>query len=1098
MSTLSASSTNEAALHQLVVVFMTLLFQQKNLSVDEAIGLGVPGVVPTNSSSETTKTKSGSASVASETYKSKDAMSEVSGLTSNHDPELQSTVGDDDDQDISTRTETPPGVEHTIEELRAVMAMIQAAQDDEEDCDEDEESIWSSTSTLDGSYYDEPSAMENVLDQVASVFGFGEILEPLEEEQSFEDSEEERSRNDETITYVDDETVPRNGKKEDERTAETETETTHNPTSSFFSGLFGQTKVDQTNITAAQPRPEELEISNGKSSFFGLFRTGSSSKQDNNCVDSSAIVEHPMKKAESSQAYKTSLGTIRVAEQRNDAFVKAGSPGDNASSPETTLLDTVTSVTSMIAKQLEKLGKENAKSAVNERNDTTEETKKACTVPSAQVPSPRLQIPESQETISFTATDQSRQLLSTHFGLADDDSVTYLSTVAGLNTSSEESLEEFDPRDVSLDQWLGGSATGEDNSTETPPKGPQSHTAKAVKPVSAESIFRQLCRPTREDANTRRVRSVDSIAMNHSSSINDLKTVEANYSMEVELTPKDGAGKSAEALATPKGDSPGYQRSKSMPKLRNGVFFKRIDPSSDASTRTLDAPGVHSDEAAVTLALSENLVIEGSFILRAEDRVRKSRLKAKSREHKKHSSMPPKRTFSDCEHADKASKGLQPGTLANESVLNDSTEGAWDRLELPLDEVSKDLFKDTPSAISSSATSSDTTRTKPIKAKMAGFSSWMSRQALYKPGHSGRNNAEVKASDLSISNEISARRRRRESRKKVVGKKDATKEETNEKKDGLLKKHNPKYDENQELSFTLDRDEALEVGSATEVSAMVLDDETSQWDREWYSSYLPKALTETKQGNAQSLSSAGSVAMSVPSSDNSMMKYLSGAITSEANAHGGDQRWESFSDSPFFSTEASVPCHGDTKDSLNSSSVLRALFDDSSNSSITSDFGRKDAMLGDSSKCSRDLETWRSRKVLKAEQVKSLHQKSKQTRVESTSVKVGGIGVTQRAREAAQKAFSAPLKNHPGVKVIDEQTIVDIKEQWEFFNPATVERGHDAPGVQAKTKRGFKMGDGHSPLAVIEADKVFEQFSSVSQFEETATGFDGDMSFPPF
>lgn len=164
---------------------------------------------------------------------------------------------------------------------------------------------------------------------------------------------------------------------------------------------------------------------------------------------------------------------------------------------------------------------------------------------------------------------------------------------------------------------------------------------------------------------------------------------------------------------------------------------------------------------------------------------------------------------------------------------------------------------------------------------------------------------------------------------------------------------------------------------------------------------------------------------------------------------------------------------------------------------------------------SKGFESWRSRKVLEAE--KSITSTSKTQSTEGASLrhqrssrsshvqagggnmsphdKVAVVNVKQRAREAAQRTATRSTFKRDEFPVVRDPTPqrsnVSAAEKWKGLNPVE-HAGNRTP--KAKHSNSVQRS---SPSAVNEAISAFEGGQFSNQFGDDS-GFDGDMSFPPF
>lgn len=276
----------DTSLHQLIVILMGLLLQQRNVGEVSPDGVpgapdGVPGVVVAETD---------------DLQKSNDSCSLITAPETKDTNSLVSMATDEQTHPPNEETDDDNGVEYTFEELTTMLSIIKAAHHEIED---DESSVWSNASTLeflDNSFSDESSTLENVFEKfinmipvptLAGIVGQDDAtLDPLEEEFSSDDETLDQSIGIETTSV---------GKKNVETAQDIEVETQDDAPSSslFFGNIWGRSNectddalvaeddaenaglveaVASTNPPPLIKAPDEPEGAETEPSFFsGMF-----------------------------------------------------------------------------------------------------------------------------------------------------------------------------------------------------------------------------------------------------------------------------------------------------------------------------------------------------------------------------------------------------------------------------------------------------------------------------------------------------------------------------------------------------------------------------------------------------------------------------------------------------------------------------------------------------------------------------------------------------------------------------------------------------------------------------------------------------------
>lgn len=1076
VGTLSGTSTSSNSLQQLVVVIMTLLLKQKNIAdAASSIGSGVSTVVMASLEKIS--------QIKSHEQEAKDALSEVSGSTLNQPAVAPKAVVGKESIESKENIETSNNVEYTIEDLQAVLSTITAAREVEDD----ESSVSSAASTLNVSFIEELSTMDIIFEKFVDLLSSGfrldqdpddsmlqdpddSMLEPLEEESDYE------SIDNETVTVFDDETTACGGDAKQSA-----------PETSFFGALFGY------NFPVASMFSMKVENKNeGKSD------NTVASKEIRKIHSNRVIDPDDSPQTKNADKWLGSEVTVNSSENLEHA-VKVTAGDDEVQDGPTTsdsqfIFDNLYQTSDLFrSSSFHKELDERSLLRLSRSLDDNERQLVLTNIPhlhssnandSAEVAWDRLEQTLEDHTQQRSQSEQPVQDGVSHRRSCSLPKLAKC-VLKPLGNTREAKAESQTTSIMSLE--LGSSRESID--------APGAHADLTLAPSAVSwdevpSVDNLSERKSHNAASTvdskKKLPSVSSTRRNHCA----IERLPSTSSTSRKGTV--GSLDSTQSLGTPHLTKP------SVLLRKTEVVRKPLSmPAPIAETRRKNPFAVRivyqqvvsSEECSVERPVAEHESTDqvfgdstgGRSCTRGSEESRTDRREAVSvGKVLIHAATEYKHAAADENQAKKHETRMdnQDGNengMVSEG-LDDSTEAAWDRLEIPLNEVLK-----------------TSTNEKPKITHTAGFHSWMSRRTHQRTGTaSSRQTEEVTKIVAVPATDAKAPYKLRDCRKGIgppfsEEQHNPTQPQPPKVQVSLmmqqhLKGVGPSPAENNvednrehaEMSFTLDEYEAREVQSTINmaVDKSSVNKPSSRWNEKWYTKYMEKRRYADSSVNANqrsppeaagsvlgqqpnssplSIDSASSITGSIATIQSSKVNFLVDAVEHET---GALNEWESFSNSPFneaasdsasqvqgvaddllearFSHRAKTVANSDrVKANAKSKKVATSSGGKKSLHSTTTATRKAEINTDTKSKKSaianvnRGLETWRSREVLQAERSterssKGILRKISYGCTRKTTESTDGEGNSAMATRTTQDNRHS-LKNKPSVANVKQR-----------------------------------------------------------------------------
>lgn len=486
-----------------------------------------------------------------------------------------------------------------------------------------------------------------------------------------------------------------------------------------------------------------------------------------------------------------------------------------------------------------------------------------------------------------------------------------------------------------------------------------------------------------------------------------------------------------------------------------------------------------------------------------------------------------------------------PQTVSIKEDVNDSTEQAWDRVELPWEEVSVTL----------STTDSELPNKEP-RTNRLGLSSWMSRRAKQAMGRkkttcqTTRNGINAQESNGATTDhqedEAGVRLKRKIYRKLKPPAKERTSKGNSSPSPSVGSAHVPVQVSvinkaptivvNKKMERSINKYPQLKVGgqhlrtgppldesktggshSGRDPYGLQVDSENPQLEEDWYEKYLDDGSTGSSQILKQHSidCSPQSPALTIPdspvSTQSSKLVFLTEVVESETSAIDPSISWESFSNSPF-NNETPNP----TSQSR-ASEFSKNLFSDSSTTAAQTSEGIRTAKPPKSAKAAATVRHKDKTSTKKKGNTHTAIKDVKTTKAPRPYENGEAAAVDVKAREFSKQA---PTRSAQGKESFRDPTPqrsnVSDKDQWEFFNPdgeikkAASEHALSFVGSRAraaladhklhKGRASMKSSMKRSPSSVAMATSTghFDDSEFGRPFDVTTSAFDAETSFPPF